>query len=552
MYDKHYVGLDLTGFENNGTLDKVSRVTLLVDDENAVTAGDDTGMELVADCPHATQAIANALLSQLKGYQYRMYGADGANIDPAAELGDGATAGGIYSVISSIEDDGSGYMGVSAPGEAEESDEFPGSGPMTKEFNRKLATVRSSITKTAEQIRLEVINEIDGVKSSITQTAESITSAISKTYATKEALSSAESTLQSTISQTATSIIQSVSATYITQSDAAKTYRTEEQVNAAIKAGVDGISLEFSKTYLTRDSAKSTYRTEAQVSAAVKLGVEGISLDVDNGEKSSTIKLRAGETEISSQEIKFTGNVVFASDLSTAGQTSINGENLMTGTVTASTIKGNTVQLMTNDGYLAGEFMLTASSSNIGGSALNIRSGALAMYSEVGDVFIKSYNQAQNTNYSFLQLTAVQGVGGVIYTRGHLIPSNDKTFDLGYSTCVYRTAYIANGVVSLSDRNEKRDIGYDLSRYDGLFDCLAPCSFRFTDGERVHIGLISQDVEEQMEHCGIDSMELAAFIKSPNEEGGYRYGLRYSEFISLLIDQVQKLKKRVKALEEAA
>lgn len=174
------------------------------------------------------------------------------------------------------------------------------------------------------------------------------------------------------------------------------------------------------------------------------------------------------------------------------------------------------------------------------------------MYSEVGDVFIKSYNQAQNTNYSFLQLTAVQGVGGVIYTRGHLIPSNDKTFDLGYSTCVYRTAYIANGVVSLSDRNEKRDIGYDLSRYDGLFDCLAPCSFRFTDGERVHIGLISQDVEEQMEHCGIDSMELAAFIKSPNEEGGYRYGLRYSEFISLLIDQVQKLKKRVKTLEEAA
>ena len=103
--------------------------------------------------------------------------------------------------------------------------------------------------------------------------------------------------------------------------------------------------------------------------------------------------------------------------------------------------------------------------------------------------------------------------------------------------------------------------GYDHSQsacgpsdtsQDGFFDSLAPCSFRFVNGDRVHIGMISQDVEERMEQCGIDSMELAAFIKSPDENGGYRYGLRYSEFISLLIDQVQKLKKRVRKLEETA
>ena len=66
------------------------------------------------------------------------------------------------------------------------------------------------------------------------------------------------------------------------------------------------------------------------------------------------------------------------------------------------------------------------------------------------------------------------------------------------------------------------------------------------------MGLIAQDVEECMTACGIDSMELAAFIKSPGEDGsGYDYCLRYGEFISLLIDQVQKLKKRVQKLEEA-
>ena len=258
--------------------------------------------------------------------------------------------------------------------------------------------------------------------------------------------------------------------------------------------------------------------------------------------------MKSGSTEISSQEIKFTGNVVFASDLSTAGKTSINGANLQTGTVTASTIKGNTVQLMTTEGYLAGEFMLSSSSSVLGGgSALNIHSGALAMYSEIGDVFIKSYNQTQNNNFSSLLLT----IGG-IYTRGHLVPSNDKEYDVGYPTCAYRVAYIAGGVVTSSDRTQKKDIYYDLSRYDGLFDTLAPCAFRFVDGERVHIGLIAQDVEDRMAEQGIDSVELAAFVKNPDENGGYRYGLRYSEFISLLIDQVQKLKKRIKKLEEAA
>ena len=104
-------------------------------------------------------------------------------------------------------------------------------------------------------------------------------------------------------------------------------------------------------------------------------------------------------------------------------------------------------------------------------------------------------------------------------------------------------------------RNEQKlkNIRYGLAGYDSFFDSLSPCTFRFVDGhERIHMGLIAQDIEAQLEVHGMDSMKLAAFIKSPKEDGsGYDYGLRYGEFISLLIDQVQKLKKRVKDLEEA-
>lgn len=173
MSDKYYVGGDITSFSDNGKYKPISRVTLLVDDENSLTAGDDTGMEIVASCPHATQAMVNALLQAMKGYQYQAYEAGAANIDPAAELGDGVTVGGIYSPLSKLSDDGRGYAGISSPGEAEMEDEYPAEGYITQEFNRKIAETRSTITKTSEEINLKV-EGIDGRVSDITQTVDGI------------------------------------------------------------------------------------------------------------------------------------------------------------------------------------------------------------------------------------------------------------------------------------------------------------------------------------------------------------------------------------------
>lgn len=173
MSDKYYVGRDVTSFSDKGKYKPISRVTLLVDDENSLTAGDDTGMEVIASCPHATQPMVNALLQTMKGYQYQAYEAGAANIDPAAELGDGVTIGGIYSPLSKLSDDGRGYAGISSPGELEMEDEYPSGGYITQEFNRKIAETRSTITKTGEEINLKV-KGLDGRVSDITQTVDGI------------------------------------------------------------------------------------------------------------------------------------------------------------------------------------------------------------------------------------------------------------------------------------------------------------------------------------------------------------------------------------------
>lgn len=164
----------MTSFSDNGQYKPISRVTLLLNDEKSLTAGDDTGMEITASCPHATQAMVSALLQRMKGYRYQAYEAGAANIDPAAELGDGVNVGGVYSPLSRIADDGHGYADISSPGELEMEDEYPSGGYIKQEFDRKIAQTRSLITKTSEEIILKV-EGIDGKYTEVKTTLDGLT-----------------------------------------------------------------------------------------------------------------------------------------------------------------------------------------------------------------------------------------------------------------------------------------------------------------------------------------------------------------------------------------
>lgn len=156
MWDKQYIGQDLTSFSNNGQFHGISKVTLVIDDDTSVTAGNDSGIELQSECPFATQDIADAILERVNGYQYQTYSAESVNIDPAAELGDGVTVSGIYSVLSKIDDSGNGYPSISAPGESELQDEYPVVGPGTQEINRKIESVKQWAEKNNKALKDEI------------------------------------------------------------------------------------------------------------------------------------------------------------------------------------------------------------------------------------------------------------------------------------------------------------------------------------------------------------------------------------------------------------
>lgn len=130
-------------------------------------------------------------------------------------------------------------------------------------------------------------------------------------------------------------------------------------------------------------------------------------------------------------------------------------------------------------------------------------------------------------------------------------PLGNGTTRLGTDVRLWHSVWATDDVIQTSDREQKNSISYDMERYAALFDRLKPVHYKLNAGTsgRVHVGMIAQDVEEAMTAVGLTGQEFAGICKAAKDEGGYSYFLRYGEFIALCIDQIQKLKTRIAALE---
>jgi hypothetical protein len=102
-----------------------------------------------------------------------------------------------------------------------------------------------------------------------------------------------------------------------------------------------------------------------------------------------------------------------------------------------------------------------------------------------------------------------------------------------------------------SDARAKHDIESLDGRYDIFFDNLSAQRFRYNVGtsDRYHTGYITQGVQEALVTAGIPEKEFAGILTFNQGTEEEESALRYYEFVSLNTDQIQKLKKRVDALE---
>ena len=160
---------------------------------------------------------------------------------------------------------------------------------------------------------------------------------------------------------------------------------------------------------------------------------------------------------------------------------------------------------------------------------------------------------------------------GRIYSNGAVAPDNDEGHPCGLSDSKWSTVYAKNGSINTSARNKKHDIRDISALYEKLFFMLKPVSYMFNNGDRVHLGIIAQDLKAAMAELGLTDMEVAAYcrdvkmkqihdtetdqyIEVPDldEDGNVQYnlGVRYSEFIMLIAHMLQKAYIRIDDQQE--
>lgn len=99
MPDKMYLGRRAKEVTKSPPFDGTTGIRMVMDDQNELTAGTDSGYVWEIESPWASQAQVDWLLSQMQGFEYQPYNADTFQPDPAAEVGDYVTVGGVYSGI---------------------------------------------------------------------------------------------------------------------------------------------------------------------------------------------------------------------------------------------------------------------------------------------------------------------------------------------------------------------------------------------------------------------------------------------------------------------
>ena len=316
--------------------------------------------------------------------------------------------------------------------------------------------------------------------------------------------------------------------------DVSSLQQTADSLTSRISSAEGNISVlqQTDATFSTRIS-----NAEGDISALTQT-VNSFTLSVDNGETSSWIYLDAGRVEMGAVKIQFTGVVVF-SDLDGSSGTIIDGGAIDTDTLYLDSLYGNTIYLYDRSGDIGAEIQMTGAASAESG-AFDLTSGALRFSAFEGDVFIQSYD-------GFVTLDGWSGVS----CHGDFLPGANDRYNLGDGGLVWADIYAASGTINTSDREKKEAIVYGLYKLNGLLDKLEPCTFRFRDGTsgRSHAGFIAQDVEEALEELGLTTADFAGLVKSPREDGGYDYFLRYNEFIPINTWEIQKLKARVAELE---
>lgn len=444
----HVVGKQVSSFEAYNEVGPITGVALIVDSNNEYRAGDQTGYVMEIECPYGTQDMADDILSKITGNTYKGYRAENAVLDPTAELGDNVVVNDVNSMLAYRKVNfGPGHMSeIAAPGENDVDHEYPYVSSMQRKINRQIAETRSLITKTAEQIRLEVANEVAGLSASIDVQLGSISAEI---VGTQNAISSLELNLDAI-----TGRIQDA------EGNIGQLELTAEEIRSEVSGKIDG---EYAQTLIDQ-------------------AIDEIELSVSSSAGSTTFKLTGGGVDISTTTLKLSVTAANISGKLTADQIEVS--DLKFDTLWASDTKvaayasgdtihigGKSVSETFSNVYLHGTMITlnrwSDSASGIvienGTSNYKVYPGTSSLYS-LGDsahpwagCYTNGVSIIPNSNLLY----------GMTLNYAGIVPAKTEYMDLGSSTYKWNNLYVKNIVLDSTTLYPER-VSYSSNIYASM------------------------------------------------------------------------------------
>ncbi len=279
-----------------------------------------------------------------------------------------------------------------------------------------------------------------------------------------------------------------------------------------------------------------------KISSEIKQFADSITVSVKNSGTTSSMTIKGDGFEITSPSISFSGLVTYTA-LDNRGYTTLDIDDVkseLSNRYTTTTINGASIQT----GYI------NAADVTLEGETYDYTAGQW----KGGGVKTATGNDGTGTTYGaklygykeeYYALATNAGVG--------LFRKSDPNQKAKAYLYVAGTSITASSPIkTVSDRNAKKDISSDMSRYEEFFHKLTPVYFKFIDGtsDRYHTGFIAQDVEQALLDSGLTTQDFAAFVNEHKWDGSTEPGLRYSEFIALNTHMIQKALAKYASLKE--
>lgn len=351
----------------------------------------------------------------------------------------------------------------------------------------------------------------------------------------------------SLVSQTAGSIDLSVD-------QKLSNYSTTNEMNSAINIKANQITSSVSETYATKT-------TTNQLSSRISQTAKDITLSVNNGSTTSGITIgitkEDGTTSQATGTIEMNGLVKFSnlndgvttisgSNIKTGtingndvNVTNINASNITSGTISANKISGGTINASNiNVTNLSASNITrgTLTDRNISGGAI---SGATYSYSTSSNGKINLGDNSDGPIMGYRGSTKSWSIAA--FTTG----GRFQTFDSSGNMGAYLNQRGASALIS--DKNDKTNIEkININDSFNVITKLNPVVFKYKkeleDEDKVHRGLIAQEVEEVLKNNGLENQ-----IYEINKNG--RYLLNYIELIPDLINCIKYLNSKIEKLE---